>query len=186
ADISAELARIQAHNEQARRQAAHHARRAERDAAEAQARALTVQLAALDDEVEATLTASEIGRSVPGLSFAAGDLLHEGIPFSQASGMRRLELSALIGMAANPRLRIMCIDEGDQLDDAAMARLRDLAKARDYQVWMTAIRAGDEHDADTCLIRINNGTAEGGSCLPALSASCTMSPEALPGLSLDL
>jgi hypothetical protein len=159
AEITADMAKVQAVNERARRQGAHRAKKLERDTAAKQADALTAKLEAADQGVVDVLVNSNIGKSIPGLSFVAGELYHNGVPFSQASGMRRLELSTLIGMAANPRLRVMCIDEGDQLDDASLARLKALAKERDYQVLMTAIRAGDESDDDTRLIKISDGRA---------------------------
>ena len=159
AEITADMAKVQTTNERARRQGAHRAKKAERDAAAKQAAVLTAKLEAADQGVVDVLVTSNIGKSIPGLSFVSGELYHNGVPFSQASGMRRLELSTLIGMAANPRLRVMCIDEGDQLDDASLARLKALAKERDYQILMTAIRAGDETDDDTCLIRISDGRA---------------------------
>ena len=159
AEITADMAKVQTANEQARCQGAHRAKKAERDAAAKQADALTAKLEAADQGVVDVLVTSNIGKSIPGLSFVSGELYHNGVPFSQASGMRRLELSTLIGMAANPRLRVMCIDEGDQLDDASLFRLKALAKERDYQILMTAIRAGDETDDDTCFIRISDGQA---------------------------
>lgn len=140
--------------------------------ARAEADKLTSELAAVDQAVDAMLEQSDLGQAVPGLQVREGQILHNGVPFSQASGMRRLELSTLIGMAANPRLRILCVDEGDQLDDASLVRLKELAEKRDFAVWMTAIRAGDETDPDSLIVPVHDGRAVGAAC----AARCRESP----------
>lgn len=157
AELTAQLAQVDDGNRKARQQKARLAAIAQRDALQQQADALTAKLAEVDASVEQAIAASDLGRAVPGLSFRDGELYHNNLPWSQASGMRKLELSTLIGMAANPQLRIMTIDEADRLDDASLARLRELAAERQFQLWLTGVRLGDETDDDTYLARIVDG-----------------------------
>lgn len=159
-EITSQLQQIAADNARCAKQRAHREALAKLNTLGAQINEFNRQLEAIDTHVETTITASDLGKAVPGLSFKDGSLMHNGVPFTQASGMRRLELSALIGMAANPRLRIMTIDEGDQLDDESLARLKELAAGRDFQLWMTAIRAGDANDADTWVVPVRDGRAD--------------------------
>ena len=95
--------------------------------------------------------------AVPGLVFNGKEFMHDGHPVEQMSGMRKLEISTLLGMAENPRLKAMVIDEGDQLDDAAVRRLAEIALERKYVVFMTAIRAGDPDDPNQKIIPIREG-----------------------------
>jgi hypothetical protein len=81
--------------------------------------------------------------------------------------MRRLELSCLIGMAANPTLRVMTIDEGDQLDDAAIARLQEIATANDYQVWLTGIRVPGQTTDTLFVADLADGHVAGNTTPPS-------------------
>ncbi len=146
--ITAALTRNYQANDAARRQAAARTRATQLREVEARADTLTAQLADIDGGLCKLVEESDIGRTVPGLAVtAAGEIMHNGVPFSQASGMRRLEISCLIGMAANPKLRVLVIDEGDRLDPAALKHLEEIATKYDFQIWMTAVYAGeaDEH-----------------------------------------
>ena len=179
AELTSQLQQIAADNARCEKQKAHRAGLAKLNTLGAQINEFNRQLEAIDGQVETTITASDLGKAVPGLSFKDGALLHNGVPFAQASGMRRLELSALIGMAANPRLRIMTIDEGDQLDDESLKRLKELAASRGFQLWMTAIRAGDANDPDTWVVPVRDGKADAKipqESKPAIAATPTPAP----------
>lgn len=157
ADLAAQLQQIESENRKARQRQARAKALAELGELQAKADSYTSEMAGVDAAVEATIAASDLGKAVPGITFKAGELLHNGLPWSQASGMRKLELSTLIGMAANPALRIMTIDEADRLDDASLKRLQALAAERQFQLWLTGIRLGDETDEDTCIVKIIDG-----------------------------
>lgn len=116
-------------------------------------------LQAIDKDLETILTEAIPQGSGDGLSIKDGELYHNDLPFSQASGMRRLEVSCMVGMAANPTLRVMCIDEGDVADDNALDRLVKLAEQYNYSVWMTGIRIPGMTDDSKYFIDIANGKA---------------------------
>ena len=80
-----------------------------------------------------------------GLEIREEGLFHNDLPLSQASGMRQLLLSTRIAMAANPKLKVICIDEGDRLDQEAVEKLESLARAAGYQVWMTGVYVEPEN-----------------------------------------
>jgi len=190
--IQQQIAAVDAANTLARQQARRRQLSQELSRVQADAARAAAAIERLDADAVAIVAASNIGQAVPGLAVTpAGEIQHDGLPLSQASGMRTLELSALLGMAASPRLRVMAIDEGDQLDDASIKRLTELARERDYSLWMTAIRAGDETDPDTCIVELREGGVVGAStsgASVAAGAAVAAAPcgAPSPGLDLDL
>lgn len=60
---------------------------------------------------------------------------HE-VPFCQASAAQQLRISLGIAMAANPTLRVIRIADGSLLDDESMQVVKDMAKDKDFQVWV--------------------------------------------------
>lgn len=93
-------------------------------------------------EARARVKADAIARAkmpVPGLGFGDGAVLYNGVPFEQASSAERLQVSLAIAMAANPKLRVIRIQDGSLLDEDSLARIADMAKAGDYQVWIERV-----------------------------------------------
>jgi DNA repair exonuclease SbcCD ATPase subunit len=109
-----------------------------------QAKALEEDASGLTHMMEARTTAKTLAISaakmpVPGLSFGDGIVTFEGVPFSQASSAEQLKVSVAIAMAANPKLRVLRIQEGSLLDDRNLALIAEMAKAQDYQVWIERV-----------------------------------------------
>jgi len=74
----------------------------------------------------------------------------DGIPFSQASGARRIEVSLAVAAALNPTFRtILCDEAVNVMDDASLARVRDWARANGYQIISTTVT---KRTADAILI----------------------------------
>ncbi len=119
----------------------------------------TQGIATLDKEIASMLGRSDIGQKVPGLAIKEGGLTHDGLAISQASGMRQLELSCLIGMAGKNQFKALCIDEGDKLDKASLKHLEQLATDNDYQLWMTAVYAGTDDSDDRHIVNIVDGAS---------------------------
>jgi hypothetical protein len=74
---------------------------------------------------------------VAGLDFGNGGVLYQGLPLEQASGTARLKVSMAIGMALNPKLRIIQIDEANSIDSEHMKVIEQMAVENDFQIWMT-------------------------------------------------
>jgi len=74
---------------------------------------------------------------VPGLDFGNGGVMYQGLPLEQASGTARLKVSMAIGMALNPKLRIIQIDEANSIDSEHMKVIEQMAAENDFQIWMT-------------------------------------------------
>lgn len=159
ADLQTHIAKANEHNAIVASQVKHGEKVHARNNAAQVAEGARSAVKDIDAQIRGLLADSAIATQIPGLEIVDGVISHNGVPLAQASGMRQLELSCLIGMAPNPRLRTMCIDEGDSLDDAALARLLEIAEKHDYAVWMTAIRADVSDLPGAHLTDIENGRA---------------------------
>jgi hypothetical protein len=77
---------------------------------------------------------------IPGLSFDLNNVVrYEGTPIGNLSGGEQLRIATLIGMAGNPKLRIMCIRNGEALDEDGLKAIAALAEEHKFQVWMARV-----------------------------------------------
>lgn len=76
---------------------------------------------------------------VPGLGFSSAGVTLNDIPFEQCSSAQRLRASVGIAMAMNPELRVIRIDDGSLLDKNSMSIIEEMAKDKDYQVWIEVV-----------------------------------------------
>ncbi|MFY9293290.1 MAG: AAA family ATPase [Methylorubrum rhodinum] len=79
---------------------------------------------------------------VSGIAFGEDEILLNGVPFEQASSAEQLRTSVAIAIAANPKLRVIRVQDGSLLDDEAMAILAEMADAADCQVWVEVVQSG--------------------------------------------
>jgi DNA repair exonuclease SbcCD ATPase subunit len=116
-------------------------------AAEAKSQGYTDAMAERAQQRNQALAEAEM--PVPGLAFAINEagkpvLTYEGLPFEkdQISTAVQLRVSTAIGMAANPRLRVLRISDGSLLDKASMQLLTEMAEAEDFQLWVEVVGDG--------------------------------------------
>lgn len=76
---------------------------------------------------------------VPGLSFNESGVLLKGLPFEQASSAEQLRTSVAIGLAMNPKLRVLLIRDGSLLDSGGFTALAEMAEQMDAQVWIERV-----------------------------------------------
>ena len=76
---------------------------------------------------------------VDGLGFGDSVVMYRGVPFDQASSAEQLRVSLSIAMAANPKLRVIRIQDGSLLDDNGLASIAEMAKDNDYQIWIERV-----------------------------------------------
>lgn len=121
--------------------------REHRDRIDAQAKEAEAQADALTKAIEARTVAkreaiAKADLPVPGIGFGDDEILLDGIPFDQASSAEQLRTSVAIAMAANPKLRVIRVQDGSLLDEEAMRILAEMAAAADYQVWIEVVQSG--------------------------------------------
>ena len=107
-------------------------------AASEHAEKLTSKIEALDSKRRQTIADAKF--PIAGLSFdTAGGVTLDGLPFEQASSAEQLRVSVAIGIALNPKLRVLLIRDGSLLDPDAMKLLAEMAEKAGAQVWIERV-----------------------------------------------
>ncbi|WP_291163397.1 AAA family ATPase [Gemmatimonas sp. UBA7669] len=103
--------------------------------------AAVAQLEAASQAISDRMTAREAERAamiqsvafpLPGIGLTEDGVTLHGVPLDQASTAEQLRLSAAIGMALNPKLRLMVIRDGSLLDEDSLQLLTEAAAAEDF------------------------------------------------------
>jgi hypothetical protein len=92
---------------------------------------------------------------VYGISFDTAGVLLNGIPFSQASSAEQLRVSVAMGLALNPKLKVLLIRDGSLLDSESLAMIGEMAESADAQIWLEKV--SDDSD---CGIVIEDGQVQ--------------------------
>jgi hypothetical protein len=140
-ELRAHIAEAQRHNQVADRE---RAARAQHEAVVADVKAIAAEVDNLTATIEAcrtqrdtTIAAAKM--PVDGLGFGEGEITYHGLPFAQASRAEQIRVATAIGMALNPKLRILCIRDGSLLDEQSLAALEQMAEQHDFQVWVERV-----------------------------------------------
>lgn len=117
------------------------------------AAALTRKIEDLDARKRAKL--EEANYPVTGLALTDAGIEFNGIPFEQSSSAEQLKVSVAIGIAMNPRVRVLLVRDGSLLDDESLAMMRAMADEKGAQLWIERVGKGDE-----CTVVIEDGRIE--------------------------
>ena len=120
----------------------------------AQYESLTDRLTELDEQKANALADATF--PVAGLSFDETGVLFQGVPLSQASSAEQIRVSLAMGMALNPRLKVLMIKDGSLLDNDSMQAISEQVADQDYQLLIE--RVGD---ADQGAVIIEDGEVRG-------------------------
>jgi DNA repair exonuclease SbcCD ATPase subunit len=121
---------------------------------EAKAEALTREIEAIDQQKAEALAAAKF--PIPGMSFDENGVLLNGLPFAQASSAEQLRASVAMGLALNPKLKVLLIRDGSLLDADSLRMVAEMAAAADGQCWVERVSEGDE-----VSVIIEDGTVKG-------------------------
>lgn len=97
---------------------------------------------------------------VEGMELQQDGLLMNGLPFSQASTAQRIMASTKIGMALNPKLRLLVCEHGSDLDAETLNALEKAAKEHDFQILIELVTRTSEDEA-RCAVIIKDGMVAG-------------------------
>lgn len=89
---------------------------------------------------------------VDGLGLDENGVTMNGIPFEQCSSAEKLRISVAMGIALNPKLRIMQIRDGSLLDEESLKLVEEMAVQSNTQVWIERVGEGKE-----CSVIIADG-----------------------------
>nr|MBA2684747.1 AAA family ATPase [Gemmatimonadaceae bacterium] len=106
---------------------------------EKKADALTKQIETRNAEIAAAFERAEM--PVAGLTLSEGGVFFGGEPFEQTSSAEQLRVSTAIGMAGNPKLRVMLVRDASLLDEEGEKLLATMAEEHGFQLWMETVGA---------------------------------------------
>ena len=121
----------------------------------AESESLTDQIHKIDDSKTSQLAAAKF--PVPNLSFSAAEVLYNDIPFNQASSAEQLRVSVAMGIAMNPKLKVLLIRDGSLLDEDNLKMMADMAQEADAQIWLEIVSTGKK-----CQVVIEDGEVQDG------------------------
>lgn len=99
--------------------------------------ALTAQITKREADKRAAIGAAKL--PVDGLSFGDSAVLLNELPLDQASDAEKLRMSVALGMAANPKLKVVFIRNGSLLDEDGLRLVSEMADKNDVQVWVERV-----------------------------------------------
>lgn len=140
--IQARLAEVDTLNLKARENLARERTAAELEKLKKQAQGCTDLLADAEDTKRKLLAGAKF--PIAGLSIdpELGPVFG-GQSLEQASTAERLRVSVAMGLALNPRLKVLLVHEGNDLDDDGLTLLGEIAAEHEAQVWLERIAGSD-------------------------------------------
>jgi hypothetical protein len=79
-----------------------------------------------------------------GFDFEKNRVMFNGIPFDQASKAEQIRVSVAIGLAINPKLRVLLVKDGSALDSEGMKLIATLAEEANAQFWIERVAESKE------------------------------------------
>ena len=137
AAAESEIGRIEAVNKAVRDAQRYRQAEAEYRKAKAAYDDLTKAIETLDQEKAEKSKAAAY--PIPDLGITDTSVIYTGIPFKQLSTGQAIKVSTAIAMALNPGLKIIMVRDASLLDEAGMRAITELAKAKDYQLWIEKV-----------------------------------------------
>ena len=107
------------------------------EVARANSNGLTADIQDIDKLKSKTI--QEVNMPITGLGFDENGVTFKDIPLSQRSLGEQRKISAAIGMALNPKLRVLWIKDASLLDTESIEDLKALAAEHDYQLWLEIV-----------------------------------------------
>ena len=111
---------------------------------------ITQRLEAIESEKSNLIGSSNL--PIPNLTFDENGVLFNGLPLDQASSAELLIISSSIGLALNPKLKILLLRDGSLLDEDHLKMLAKWAENNEVQVWLETVSEGKE-----CQVIIEDG-----------------------------
>lgn len=152
--IDARMASLEATNAAVRAKAARDQVIAKGLAAKAKADDLSARLTAIAEQREQLVSSARF--PVEGLGFGEGGITFQGLPIEQASQAERLRVSLAMGLALNPKLKVITLRDASLLDEKSLALVEQMAADAGAQVWLEMVGTSGE-----ASVVIEDGSASG-------------------------
>jgi hypothetical protein len=93
---------------------------------------------------------------IPELGFSPDSVTYQGVDFDQASDAEQIRVSAAIGLALHPMIKILRIKQGGLVDEDGVKLLEQIAEDLDGQIWFETTWANTEGP----LFKVEDGEVE--------------------------
>jgi len=140
-EILASLSAAQQINDKVRANRLHVEQNAEVQKQQSEHDRLSHEIETIDQDKADKLAWAEF--PLEGLSFDDNRVLLNGVPFSQSSQARQLQAAVAIGLALNPKVRVIIVRDASLLDDESMELVKELAVKHDAQIWLEVVNSKD-------------------------------------------
>ncbi len=114
----------------------------------------TKQMRQIDEDIADALAKAKF--PVEGMSITDSEVVLNGLPFSQASRRQRIMASVDVGIALNPKLRLLVSQDGSDLDLETLEVLEQKLKDSDFQMLVEFVTRG-KSDEDLCAVVMTDG-----------------------------
>lgn len=161
-EVPEKLRGIEETNRKVRRKQDRAVAQKELASAQADAKKLDDDIAAVDAQKAQVL--AEANLPVDGLAFTDEGVTFNGLPLEQASQSQKVRISVAIGSALNPTLRAMLVRNGNDLDPDSLALLAAEAEKADLQVWLEVVSTGPGEG-----VLIEDGMVESAPAVPEVA-----------------
>jgi DNA repair exonuclease SbcCD ATPase subunit len=136
--LTAELQSAQRTNRAIEQRSQYDQVKAERDAKKKKAEDFTRRMEGREEKKREAIAKAKM--PVEGLTFdGVKTVKYNGVPFENLGEGEQIRIATLIGMGANPKLKIICIRRGEALDDEGLKVITELARKNDFQIWMARV-----------------------------------------------
>lgn len=98
---------------------------------------LTSHIVAIDESKLQSLQEAKF--PIEGLSIDDNGVSFGGIPFNQCSAAEQLKISVAMGLALNPKIRVILIRDGSLLDNENLKIIAEMAALNDAQIWIEKV-----------------------------------------------
>lgn len=138
-----QMQQSEATNRKVRENAAYAEQSQELEDSKGLANRLTTQIETID--IQKAKMIREAAYPIEGLGIdEEGRVMFGGIPFDQCSGAEQVRVSVAMGLAMNPKLRVLLIRDGSLLDEESLRLVSEMAHEADAQVWIERVGKGKE------------------------------------------
>ena len=158
APLRAQIATAEETNRKVRENQAYDKLEKELKASRSEYQKLSDRLKAIQDERAETV--AKAPWPVPGMELNEDGLLMDGLPFEQASTSQRIMASVKVGMALNPKLRLLVCQHGSDLDNDTLDALAKVVEENDFQMIVEIVSRSKE-DEERCAVIIADGEVVG-------------------------
>lgn len=136
-DIRAEIETAEEHNTRVREIKETQVIRLECDTKRDESEIFTRKIDKLEEEKLKILQDASL--PVKNIEISGDDILINGIPFDDLSTTEQIKVSMKIGVAHSPKIRVIRIERGSELDTASKEEVKKFAAKNNYQIWMEVV-----------------------------------------------